>query len=176
MPLPSPARMPVPPWTQWARCIDGVSFVPSCLRASVVQPERAAGVLQPRRVEGVGEVDAALDLAGAGPAAGAGVFAGADGPGAAQGVAADRGVALLVERVVRQVVLLHVLVDLAAGPVQQRGDGVAVVALGPLDELAGLASVGLVPADAAEPGAGREVAHRPLHRLVLVGGAAGLDV
>lgn len=38
---------------------------------------------QIRRVEGVGEVDAALDLVGLGPAAGAGVFAGLHGAGAA---------------------------------------------------------------------------------------------
>ena len=54
--------------------------------------------------------------------------------GCSSGVAADRGVALFVERVVRQVVLLHVRVDFPAGPVQQRGNRVAVVTLRPLDE------------------------------------------
>src|SRR5687768_7337380 len=106
------------------------------------------GRLELRRVEAL-EVDAALDLALAGPAAGAGVLAGGDGARAGERVAADGEVAPLVQRVVRQVVLLHVLVDVAGAPVEQRGDGVAVVARVPLDELGGFARVGLPAADAA---------------------------
>src|SRR4051812_7169491 len=82
------------------------------------------------------EVEAALGLGGAGPSAGAGVFADLDRTRAAERVAANARVALLVERVVGEVVLLHVAVNIALRPREQRADGEALVAAGPLDDLA----------------------------------------
>src|SRR5215213_7519901 len=129
-----------------------------------------------RRIERVGEVDPALDLPRLGPAARPWVLARLDGPGAGERVAPDRQVALLPQRVVRQVVLLHVGVHFPAAPVQERRDRVAVVARGPLYEPRRLAGLGLLAADATEPRRGGQLLHRPLHRLVLVGGAAGVHV
>src|SRR4051794_37058893 len=62
----------------------------------------------------LGSVQAALDLVGAGPPALAGVAR----TGAR--LAADRGVALIVERVVGQIVLEDVVPHVALGPIGQR--------------------------------------------------------
>jgi len=136
-----------------------------------------SGVLDLRGIQGVFvDVDAALDLVGFGPAAGARVFADLDGACATERIAANGGVALVEKGMVREIVLFEISVDFAAAHVQERRDGVAIESTIEFDEGNTLARAGLIAAEAAQPGNGPKLTHRTLKRLVLVGGAAGIDV
>ena len=117
-------------------------------------------------------VDPALGLFETRPAAGARRAARPDRLGAVG--AADRGVALIVQRVVREVVLMDVVPDVALGPVRERVQLPEPEALVPA-ELRGLgATAGVLAADAGDPAVdGRE---RPAHRLDLAHAAAGVGV
>ncbi len=75
---------------------------------------------------------------------------------------------------VRQIVQLHVCVDLAAGPFQDRTDGVIVELSVPLDETSRLSRLRLIPANPAKPGLRAQLIHGALHRFDLVGGAASV--
>ena len=70
--------------------------------------------------DGFFQVQSALGLVEVRPATGAGIFAGHYRTRAAQRVAADGFVARRVERVIRQIVLCHVRVNLIVIPRQQR--------------------------------------------------------
>src|SRR5690242_11443515 len=108
----------------------------------------------------------ALGLRGAAPAAGALVgFAFGDGAGA--GPAADAGEALVVERVVRDVLVENPLPDVFLRPIRQRADLHEVELLVPLDDRRPSAVGALVATDAAHPGMvfGRRVAQH-LHLAV----------
>src|SRR5207237_5224596 len=100
------------------------------------------------------KMKSAFEFFGAGPSAGAGVFADLHGACAGAGAATDGAIALVVERMKGQVVLLHVLVDLAGGPVQKRRNRVTIEAVGPLDDLPIAARSRLLPANSAQPGLG----------------------
>src|SRR5438105_9551166 len=96
------------------------------------------------------DVDAALQLVRAGPASRALVLAAGD--GACTGNAADRGIALIVKRVVRNLVDIDVGLDALRVPVDDRLHLPDAVALGPLDLLCGRARQSLLTADTGDPG------------------------
>src|SRR5919197_2766854 len=96
--------------------------------------------------QGCVDVDAALELVGAGPAARALLLARADGTGARD--AADRRVARVVQRVVRDLVHVDVGVDALRVPVDDRLDLPDAVALAPLDLPRAGAGGALLAADA----------------------------
>src|SRR3954447_26765234 len=116
------------------------------------------------------DVDAALELVRAGPASRALVLAAEDGTGARN--AADRGVALIVQRVVRDLVDVDVGLHALRVPVDERLNLPDVVALRPLDLLRMRARRGLLATDARHPRVvGRE---RALERLDLADVAAAV--
>ncbi len=120
----------------------------------------------------LGHVDAALGLAGTGPAAAADVLARCDRTGARP--AADRGVALRRERVLGQQLHRLVVLDVLVGP---RGDGVDlhdVAQQVAVDDGRARTGLGVGPPQAAHP---RGLAgERPLHRLDLAHRAAAVGV
>ena len=88
--------------------------------------------------------------------------------------AADRRVAVIVERVVREVVLTDVVPDVALGPVRERVQLPEVEALVPAELRRLGAAAGVLAADAGDPAVyGRE---GPAHRLDLADAAAGVGV
>src|SRR5437763_4159848 len=118
------------------------------------------------------DVDAALELVGAGPAARALVLALADRTGARD--AADRRVAAVVQRVVRNLVDVDVGVDALGAPVCERLDLPDGVALAPLDLLRARSRGALLAPDSGDP---RVVAgERALERLHLPDRAAPVGV
>src|SRR5919106_614054 len=122
--------------------------------------------------EGRVDVDAALELPGAGPAAGALVLAQADGTRARD--APDRRVAAVVQRVVRDLVHVDIGVDPLRIPVHERLHLPDAVALRPLELLRGRPRRRLLAPDAGDP---RVVAaQRPLQRLDLAGSAAAVGI
>src|SRR5438132_3631710 len=95
------------------------------------------------------DVDAALELAGAGPASGALVLPRSDGTGA--GDAADRRIAAIVQRVVRNLVDVDIGLDALGVPVDERLDLPDAVALRPLHPLGSGAGRALLAADSGDP-------------------------
>src|SRR5487761_1125013 len=76
---------------------------------------------------------------------------------------ADRYVALAPQRVVRQAMAREVVTDIAIGPVGQRMELPAAVAmLGKVDRRA---AARLAPAQAGKPAGGAQLTQRALHRL-----------
>src|ERR671937_2783775 len=116
------------------------------------------------------DVDPALELPGAGPAARPLVLACADGPRARD--AADRRIAVVVQRVVRDLVHVDVRVDALRVPVDERLDLPDAVALAPLDLLCIRARRRLLAADPRDPRV--EAAQRALERLDLAKVAAAV--
>src|SRR3954470_19045977 len=117
-------------------------------------------------------VQTALGLLHARPAARAGVLAGARLPGAVG--AADRGIALIVERVVGNVVLADVIPDLLLRPVRERIELPEPEALVP-GEFGGLgAGLRVRAADSGDPEV--DGGERRAHRLDLADPAAGVRV
>src|SRR5581483_5041349 len=96
-------------------------------------------------------MQAALDLSGARPPSGPRIFSGFYRTRAGKRVTANGFVPRLVERVVRQVMLLHVVVDLLIIPRKQRRNRIAAVSFGPFDDLAIRARLGLGTANPAQP-------------------------
>src|ERR671931_1109962 len=116
------------------------------------------------------DVDAALELVRAGPAAGALVLAADDGARARH--AADRRVALVVQRVVRNLVDVEVGLHALRVPVDDGLHLPDAVALRPLDLLRVRARERLLAADAGDPRViGRQ---RTLERLDLADVAAAV--
>src|SRR2546421_109700 len=118
------------------------------------------------------DVDPALELAGAGPPARAFLLALADGAGARD--AADRRVARVVQRVVRNLVDVHIGVDALGVPVGERLDLPDPVALAPLHLPRAGAGRALLAADARDPGV--IAGERPLERLDPPGRAATIPI
>src|SRR5215203_1793938 len=114
----------------------------------------------------------ALGLVEAGPAAGAIILAGARLPGAVG--AADRGVALIVERVVGDVVLREVGPNLLLRPVGERVQLPEPEALVPGELRRLSAGLGIRAANARDPEIHR--GERRAHRLDLANPAAGIRV
>src|SRR5215207_4735053 len=117
-------------------------------------------------------VDAAFELVRAGPAACALVLAGVHRPRAVD--APDRGVALVVQRVVGDLVDGEIRVDVLRAPVDERLDLPHAVALRPLDLLRVRARRGLLAPDAGDPGT--VAGERALEGLDLADPAAAIGV
>src|SRR4051794_14851448 len=120
------------------------------------------------------QMDAALCFFHAAPTAGTLVVAFLNGAGAGCGVAADRDVAFFPQGMMGEIVLLHVIKDVARGPAQNRRDRPAVVASVPLQDLHLSPLLRLVAAHPANPRRGRQFPHRTVEHLVLVRAAARL--
>src|SRR5439155_5586598 len=118
------------------------------------------------------EMDAALELVGAGPAAGALVLPLEDRPSALH--AADRRITRVVQRVVRYLVDGDIGLDSFRIPVDDRMDLPDAELVGALDLLRVLARQALLAADAADPRVVR--LERPLERLHLADVAAPIGV
>src|SRR5919197_5064215 len=116
------------------------------------------------------DVDAALELVRAGPAAGALVPAAHDGARARH--AADRGIALVVQRVVRNLVHVDVGLNALRVPVDDGLHLPDAVALRPLELLRVRARDGLFATDAGDPRVVR--LQRALERLDLADVAAAV--
>src|SRR6266508_4123060 len=117
-------------------------------------------------------VEAALGLLGARPAASPGVLARGRLPGAVG--AADRGIALIVERVVGDVVVADVVPDLLLGPVGKWVQLPEPEALVPAELRRLRASLGVGAPDPRDPAVDRGEGRA--HRLDLADPAAGVRV
>src|SRR6266508_3860062 len=118
------------------------------------------------------DVNAALELARAGPAPRPLVLAALDGTCARN--AADRGVSLIVQRVVWNLVDVDVRLDALRVPVDERLHLPDAVALRPLDLLRVRARYRLLAADAGDPGV--VARQRALERLDLADVAAAVGL
>src|SRR5215218_4648666 len=109
------------------------------------------------------DVDPALELVRSGPATRP--FIAVTGDGTRARNAADRGIALVVQRVVRNLVHIDVGLDALRVPVDERLHLPDAVALRPLDLLRARAGCALLAPDARDPGV--VLAERALQRLDL---------
>src|SRR5207253_9929585 len=118
----------------------------------------------------------ALQLPRPRPPAGPGVFADLHRPRAGERIAGNAQIALFDQRVVGQIVLLHVEADFFVGPIEHWRDGIAAVARVPADEGGILPLLILLAANAAQVGLGSYGFEGALGRLIFVCVAARINV